>query len=123
MAASDDVSFVQGLLDEFLGQVRRGDIEAAANWYAEEAIVLPPGSPRIDGRFGVKDFWASAAAEIEEFSMTVTDVRRHADHVLEEIGVWSMKMCGDALPSTGKYVSILRNSSDGWKVITDIWNE
>lgn len=121
--ASNDVSFVQALVDEFLNQVRRGEMEAVANWYAEDAIVLPPGSPRIDGRSGVSEYWSVAHTEIAEFDMTVTDVRRHSNELLEEIGVWSMRMRSDALPAIGKYVSILRKYSGDWKVSTDIWNE
>lgn len=117
-----DVALVQGLVDEFLEQVRRGDVAAASRWYAEDAIVLPPGSPRIDGRAGVSDYWAAAAGEIAAFDMKVTDVRRHSDEVLEEVGTWSMAMRSGA-PTTGKYVSILRDRGDGWKVVTDIWNE
>lgn len=120
---SEDVSFVQHLLDQFVDQVRRGDIAAAADWYADDAIVLPPGLPRIDGKSGVRDFWASSVGELEEFDMTVTDVRRHADDVVEEIGIWSMRLRGEAPNSSGKYVSILRKSSEKWRVITDIWNE
>jgi hypothetical protein len=43
-----------------------GDADGLANLYDENAVLLPPGSPAVNGRAAIKAFWANDTAESQK---------------------------------------------------------
>ncbi len=92
--------------------------------YTEDAIILPPGGPRIEGRQGIRDFWEGATEEmgIERVELATTDVEPLGPDRAWEIGRWILDTAGGE--ARGKYVVIWQRDDQGtWRWHLDIWNE
>jgi ketosteroid isomerase-like protein len=102
--------------------VRERNFELLDDVYTEDARVLPPGAPLVEGRAGVKDFWqrAVAALGVEDVELNSIDVSLAGDTAVE-IGRAVMTV-GSGHKVSAKYVVQWRKEAGRWKWHTDIWN-
>ena len=102
--------------------VREQKFELLDDVYTEDARVLPPGSPLVEGRAGVKDFWQRAVAALggEDVELNSVDVSLAGDTAIE-IGRAIMTVASGH-KVTAKYVVEWRKEGGRWKWHTDIWN-
>ncbi len=102
--------------------VNAGDVAAVAEVYAEDAMLLPPGSERIEGRENIEAFWQDLVKEGTEIDLESVDVATGGD-IAYEIGTFSLTMPDAAEPITGKYIWTWKQTDAGEpKVTADIWN-
>lgn len=104
----------------------RGDADGVANLYAEDGIIMPPGSPAITGRAAIRNFLVDdiAGARAEEIRINsgeVTGVGVSGD-VAWVSGTFSITDGAGATIDNGKYVSVYRRTDSGWELIRDVWN-
>jgi len=100
--------------------INSGDAAAAADCYTNDAVLLPPGGPRIDGKDAAKTFWQGAIdAGLGGVTITADTVDILGDTGVT-VGALTGEMGGQAL--AGKYILISRKTGDGWKIQRDIWN-
>lgn len=114
-------SAVQSFGDAF----RRGDAAAVAALYAEDATLLPPGSPVTKGRDAIREFWQGAmSVGVREAKLETVEVESR-DDLAYEVGRFEMAMQppgGERAEVTGKYVVVWKREADGWRMHVDIWN-
>lgn len=106
--------------------VNNGDAALSAAQYLEDGAVLPPGTPRQDGRAAVQAFWQGA------IDMGFGDVKLRTDEIEDlgsvatAVGTFSGTVPdgeGGRTTVGGKYMLIWRKDADGtWRVHRDIWN-
>ena len=98
------------------------DIDAMGSVYTEDARIMPPGSPTIQGRDAIKQFWAGAAEAlgITGVDLTTEVLDAHGDEA-HELGAFTIHGA-DGVLDKGKYVVIWNKTSDGWRWHWDIWN-
>ena len=106
--------------------VRRGNAAAVGALYAEDAILLPPGSEMIKGRIGIQEFWQGGLKMgIKDAVLTSVDVTAYGDTAVE-IGTYALKIQPEgqaAVEDHGKYVVVWKKGADGaWRLAVDIWN-
>jgi len=100
--------------------INSGNAAAAADCYANDAALLPPGAPRMDGRDAARTFWQGAIdAGLGSVTITSDSLDILGDTGIT-VGSLSGEMGGQAL--AGKYIVISRKTDDGWKIQSDIWN-
>lgn len=108
----------------FVDAFNAGDIATAAeNVYTEDATILPPGGPQIDGRQAITDFWTGAAEQlgIESADLSTVSVESLGPDMAYEIGRYSLTTGQGA--QEGKYVVIWKRGPQGdWRWHVDIWN-
>jgi len=99
-----------------------GDAAGVAAMYTDDAALLPPGAPMVQGNEKVQEFWKSM------MDMGMSDVDLTAVEILvsgnnaSEVGTFTYS-AGDAT-GTGKYIVLWLKGDDGaWRVHRDIWNE
>jgi uncharacterized protein (TIGR02246 family) len=102
-----------------------GDAKGVAAQYAEDALLLPPGSPGVSGRaaiqeFFVKDIAATKAAGAVFVLSPMTDVGVSGDMGWES-GTYKVTVKG-AVVETGKFLSVSRKKDGKWHYIRDTWN-
>ena len=124
-AFADPSSNLDESVENFAAALGAGDPVLSATYYAEDAILLPPGAARIDGRAGIESFW------IGVFESGVTDlalVPREVEgdgQVAHETGDFTLGSPSESgmVTVAGKYVVVWRLDDDGkWRVVRDIWN-
>jgi uncharacterized protein (TIGR02246 family) len=105
-----------------------GDAAAIAQQYAADAIVSPPGSPRVTGNEAIQELFTGWLAEAPISSATldsdVITVAAAGDYA-HAVGTYTMSGAapdGSEWSDQGKYVAVWKNVDGEWKIATDIWN-
>jgi uncharacterized protein (TIGR02246 family) len=106
--------------------VRQGNSAAVGALYAEDAVLLPPGSEMIKGRPGIQAFWQGGLQMgIKDAVLTSVDVTAFGNTAVE-IGTYALKIQPEgqaAVEDHGKYVVVWKKGADGaWRLAVDIWN-
>jgi uncharacterized protein (TIGR02246 family) len=110
---------------EFEAAFNRGDTNAVAALYTQDATLMPPDADIISGRTSIAEFWAGARAMgIRSVSLQIHDVQTAGDTAYE-IGTATL----DIQPAGGagstarvKYVVVWKRLAAGWHLAVDIWN-
>lgn len=110
--------FAQALVD--------GDAEASANFYDENASLLPPNEPMVTGRENIKAYW-QAGIDAGIVGASVKTISADSDgNLAYEIGTFELqiKLENDSIIfDRGKYTEILRRNSDGkWISLYGMWS-
>ena len=118
-----DKASAQAGEDIFAARANAGDAAGIAKLYTSDAVVMPPGAPRAEGRPAIERYWAEVVKGVTDVKLTTLDVRTLGPGAAQETGAFSMKT-RTTPPQTlsGKFVIIWRRSGGNWKLATDIWN-
>src|SRR5687768_9887235 len=107
-----------------------GDVETVASQYADDAILLPPGGPRVEGAAAIRETftgWIQEGGTPASMTLTSDDVTvTAAGDYAHAIGTWSMAggqaPDGSEWSDKGKFVAVWKNIDGDWKMVADIWN-
>jgi len=102
------------------------DAAAVSKLYTEDAILLPPGSPAVNGRANIQSFFQSfISAGGSDAKLRVVKVESSGE-IAYEIGAFEATLPlpqGGTARGSGKYVVIWRRQPDGSvKLAVDIFN-
>ena len=105
------------------------DVDRVVSYWAEDAIVLPPGSPPVVGKAAIREFVAKSF-QMPGFSISwkTTDVVvARSGELAYSTGVNRVTFRGPdgkQVIVDGKAVAVWRREREGvWKCIVDIWND
>ncbi len=105
------------------------DVDRVVSYWADDATVLPPGSPAIVGKAAIREFVARSFDNPSfRISWKTNDVVvSPGGEFAYGIGTNRVNVTApDGTPVTvdGKAVTIWRREKDGsWKCVVDIWND
>ena len=123
--ASDVRAELDRMNRRFAEAFPRGDGAGVAAVYADDAVVLPPGSPRVTGRDGIRQFWQAVIdSGVRNVSLQTDDLDVSGE-MAREIGTGTLTVRaedGQEQLVTVKYVVIWKRQGDEWRMDTDIWN-
>jgi uncharacterized protein (TIGR02246 family) len=123
--ASADEAAIRAQTASWEKAYNSGDAKAVTAQYAEDALLLPPGSPGVSGRaailaFFTKDIADSKAAGVVFVINPKTDVGVSGNTGWES-GTYKATVKG-AVVETGKFLSVSRKKDGKWQYIRDTWN-
>jgi uncharacterized protein (TIGR02246 family) len=122
-AVAQDKPTIQKLNDAWVSAFNKGDSHALAEFYTEDAYVLPAGGEMVHGRQAIQGFMDSTTKQLGDPKLTTVDVQPLGPDAAREIGTFSFKTKGNAPQDvSGKYVVVWRKINNQWKLATDIWN-
>ena len=103
------------------------DTNAVADLYTEDAVVLPAGAVRVDGRAAIRAMWARSlrAPGLEMKLKSQRQVVSAGGDLVTDIGTYTFRMegpGGQPLSDVGKYVTVMKKVNGHWKMVVDIWN-
>jgi uncharacterized protein (TIGR02246 family) len=106
--------------------VAKGDMDAVANLYAEDAVVLPDKAPALVGRAAMRDFMTGMLAEMKTGGLMLKNGPAVTAEVSGDLGFVNgtytmVDATGNAVES-GKYLSVHRRGNGDWLYIRDTWN-
>jgi len=124
--SGSDPTAVRAAIDEanerLVGAVLAGNADAAAESYTEDGVLLPPGAPPVQGRAGIREFWAGV--DVAAFVLR-TDALEVAGERAAERGTWALTLRdpeGGEQSHAGSYVVVWRRQDGAWRLHWDIWN-
>lgn len=108
--------------------IASGDLEAILEPWAEDAVLLPPDSPPLEGKAAIRNY-IEAALQLPGFQIgwepVSVSVARAGDmgHLLERTTTTIHDSLGNPLTTYGRAVTVWRKDPDGvWRNVVDIWN-
>jgi uncharacterized protein (TIGR02246 family) len=114
---------------EWLTAAQSRDVDRAVSYWADDAIVFPPGSPAVSGRAAIREFvvksFRTPGFTISWKTATVT-VSSSGDvaYATGSNRITFNTPDGKTATVDGKTVVIWRRQKDGaWKCVVDIWND
>lgn len=114
---------------EWLRAAQSRDIDRTVSFWAEDAMVFPPGSPAVVGRAAIREFVAKSFQTPGfgiSWKTTTVEVSRGGD-LAYATGTNRVTFSGpDGKPVAvdGKAVTVWRREKDGaWKCVIDVWND
>ena len=103
-----------------------GNAEAVANLYDEQAVLLPPGAPGVEGRAAIKAFFVKDTAESQKAGVAFSLGSKPDGGVSGDMGwqsgVYAVKDKAGKVVETGKYLSVSRKKGGKWLYVRDAWN-
>jgi ketosteroid isomerase-like protein len=119
-----DSTAVVALMDRKTAAAAANDWKTWNAEYSDDAVELPPNSPKIQGRAAIDQ--APAGPKLTSFTAQSEHVFGSGDLAVAR-GSYDLSWeAGPGMPAgkdTGKFVSVFRKQADGsWKCIIDIWN-
>ncbi len=101
--------------------VAAGDADAIAALYTESAIILPPGSPPIQGRAAIREYMAGlVAAGVDGVDIETVEVVRFDDVAIERADI-TVRVGGQVVEH-GKSLVVWRLVGDEWLYVRDMWS-
>lgn len=120
----------EGLIARFAamnGALAAGDMDAIAEFYAEDFVRLPPGEAAVFTHDALREEFESFQAE-NDYSMDEFQIRRfkvsgdlghtlatYTDSVTPKAG-------GETVTTSGRWVVMWRREGGSWKITAEIWN-
>ena len=123
-AVADDAADIQAQAASCEKAVNSADVAGMTAPYTEDAILLPPDSPAVQGTDNIRAFWQQMAdAGATELKIRPQETTVTGDHAFRVISFTFRAGPGDAQPLEGKALEVWRKGSDGvWKMHRDAWN-
>lgn len=123
-----DKAAIRKVVDEALAIANAPTKDWAAyvkTYYAEDAIVLDPNMPAIEGSAAIESLFLKFPS-ISDFKVELLEIEGYGDLAYVR-GKYSMMVtppgATEPIKDVGKYIEIWRKKADGsWKVVRDIWN-
>ncbi|MGH7899413.1 MAG: YybH family protein, partial [Candidatus Binatia bacterium] len=111
---------------KFSEAFERGDIDAVAALYSEDAMAFPPDGEMVKGRKAIGEFWkATRKSGVKSAKLTTLDVGASGD-LAHETGTVLLTIQPEGKPATtvsAKYVVVWKRTGGGaWQLHRDIWN-
>lgn len=113
---------IMAVNESFMAALQAGDAEAVADHYTEEARVMPPNLPLIDGKENIRDMW-NAMLEPGPMDLRVKTVTAEAfgNTAIEE-GMYKIHAPDGQVVDDGKYIVIWKKVEGKWRLHQDIFN-
>jgi uncharacterized protein (TIGR02246 family) len=92
--------------------------------YTEDAVLLPPGMRRVNGREQIRAFWASLWSMKPTLTMTPVTITISGDLAIEEANyLWTIPTAaGGQEKEEGKSLVTWRRSGNSWVIVQNMWN-
>jgi ketosteroid isomerase-like protein len=121
---AETASSFAALKQQFAENFKNRDLAAAVTIYADDAILLPPGTTAIRGRADIEAFW-QRLSQVQEIEFGSESIEPLGAQAACEIGVMRMSLGsarGQARDVHNKYLFLWRKAGADWKLATCIWN-
>jgi uncharacterized protein (TIGR02246 family) len=120
-----DTTALRAALTAYLDAANTGDATQWAALYADDAVMMPPNSPAVEGRQAI-EAWIAMLPAITDATGGASEVDGAGDLAYVR-GTYSMNMLipgvPEAIPLRGKLLQIYARQPDGaWRLTRDIWN-
>lgn len=101
--------------------------KAAEMAFTEDARLLPPNEPMVEGRVAVGKYWQGGFdAGFRDLKLGLVAVEMVGDDTMIEIGTWAVTVpdgSGGTSKANGKALVVWKKQADGvWRMAHDMWS-
>ncbi len=119
-----DIAAIEEVGESWIAAANADDWAGLAALYTEDAVLMPPNSPVVQGRAAIEAFFA-AFPPSSGFALNPVEIDGRGDLAFVR-GTYSLTLEIEGMeptPDTGKYIEIRRKQADGsWLLAADIFN-
>lgn len=113
--------------NDFDANVRAGNAQAAVdNYYAPDAVIMPPNTAALHGREAVRAYWTQLlGVGTVDLALTSGNVMQSCGDMAVEAGRYDVNIAprgGQAIHDTGKYIVVWKKTNGRWWAVEDIYN-
>ncbi|MGD2218009.1 MAG: DUF4440 domain-containing protein [Gemmatimonadales bacterium] len=124
--SDEDVAAIRAQMDGFVDAVLADDWAAASEIYAEDAVLMMPEAPVMQGRETWREWAMSFNATVTEYNIEIDEIDGRADLAFVR-GRFSETLvfegAAEPVSGAGKFLSIWRRGPDGsWLIALEAWN-
>ena len=126
-AMAADRAAIDKLRSGYQSAFSSNDASAAAAYFTETAVSMPPNREALIGRQAITDDMVTMFEGMgAELTISSEEVEVAGDWAFDR-GTYAMKLTpkgdGDPMEDKGKYIVILEKQADGsWKLAREVWN-
>ncbi len=117
---------IQSREDEWSAAYNANSKDGLAAFYEEGAVLIPPGSPPINGRIAIAEFLSTLFPQLKNLKLVTDEVRSLGPDHAVEIGhseYSAIAEDGSSSPGIDDYQVVWHRGDDGvWRYITDMFN-
>jgi uncharacterized protein (TIGR02246 family) len=117
---------IQSREDEWSAAYNANSKDGLGAFYEEDAVLIPPGSPPINGRTAIAEFLSTLFPQLKDMKLVTDEVRPLGpDHAVEIGHSEYTAIAEDGSRSQGidDYQVVWHRGDDGiWRYITDMFN-
>lgn len=119
---------VRSTFTEYVAAGESGDVERFLSFFADDAVIMPPGQAIIHGREALAAFARPFFSQFTIRQVFSLDLVRVADDwavaTYTYVETLTPTAGGPAVEERGKGISVLRRGADGaWRFTHAIWNQ
>jgi len=122
--SEEDVAAIESTSEAFLKGVRARDWAAVAATYTDDAVLMPPNGPAVEGRANIQTFFESFPPT-SEFNLSSVETTGRGDLAYVR-GTYKMTIAlegQDPIADSGKYLEIRGKQADGsWLIARDMFS-
>ena len=122
VSRDDAAEQIRAMDAEFMRNANAGNADALVEaFYANDAQLLPPNSPKVSGKSAIAQFWQGfIAAGASDVQLETTEISASGD-LAYGVGRYKFKMAG--APQEGKYVVVYRRQQNGrYRAVVDMFS-
>ncbi|MEP6610108.1 MAG: nuclear transport factor 2 family protein [Burkholderiaceae bacterium] len=123
--AADDAATIRANTEAWFKAYNAGNADAVAALYADDAVIMPPGSSPVSGHAAIKQFLVKDSAGSKSAGVSLAQGKLNDVGIKDDMawhsGTYSV-MKGGAAVDTGSYMEVLRKKGGKWLIVRDIWN-
>ena len=124
--STKDLAALQAADQNWVKAYNAGNADAVASLYDEQAVLLPPGVPAVNGRAAIKAFFANDTAASQRAGVTFTLDPKPAGGASGNMGwqsgTYAVKDKAGKVVESGKYLSVSMKRNGKWLYVRDTWN-
>jgi uncharacterized protein (TIGR02246 family) len=122
-----DATALRAALEAYFDAANAGDAARWASLYTEDAVMMPPNSPVVEGRAAIESWLAMLPVKITDAEGTPLEMGG-AGSVAYVRGTYSMSLqipgLPESVPQQGKFLQIYarQQPAGSWLLARDMWN-
>jgi uncharacterized protein (TIGR02246 family) len=117
---------IQSREDQWSAAYNANSKELLSAFYEEGAVLIPPGSPPINGPIAIADFLSTLFPQLHDMKLVTDDVKPLGPDYAVEIGhseYDAVAEDGSKSPGVDDYQVVWHKGDDGvWRYVTDMFN-
>ena len=129
MDPKNEAEALMNLSREWSAKIASAPMDEWIDFWAEDAVMMPPGLPAVRGKAAIRQY-VEAAARLPGFRISWEPESAHVSqsgdlaYMIERNVTTVNDAKGNPVATHGKVVTVWRKRADGsWQNVVDMWNE